>query len=86
MFCTIARTRPDMTITIKDGWAIVPTPWRDEFFLEGLKAAVPAHHRWWDRDAKAWNVSARYLDTLVQLVTDWYNEPEVVRAELREAA
>ena len=76
-----SKGRPDITITVKGGWATCPTPYYHELFVDGLKVAVPAHHRWWDRDTSAWNVSARYLDALAQLVRDnYYTEPKIEEA------
>ena len=81
-----SKGKPDITITIAGGWATCPLPYYHDLFHDGI-LEIPVHHRWWDRDARAWNVSARYLETLVQLVRDnYYTEPEVVRAELEKAA
>ena len=78
-FVIRSEGEPDITITVRGGWAICPTPYRSELFVDDLHEQVPAHHRWWD--GKAWHVNARYLDTLTELVReDYYTEPTVEEA------
>jgi hypothetical protein len=80
-----SKGKPNIRITVKDGWAICPTPYRHELFVLDLKAAVPAYHRWWNRDTNAWHVSVRYLDTLTQLVREnYYTEPEIEADDAEE--
>jgi len=77
-YLVITRTKPDVSVTIKDGWASFVSPWCDTFFLEDLKAAVPRDCLRWDGTAKTWSVTRAYLDKFVELVTLWYNAPTIV--------